>query len=215
MSIGKNGVWKGKEFSNYSYRSIISPQVIQEPDGSMWLQIYRLNNPTTNGYFKNTDTFINGVYLDENRWFNINACNAFSKWELLVKQKATETIATESKYRWIQSVNPMIATHAEVATDKITYITTSGYSTHTYGGMYKKNSACYLSQHVPNQPGWWWGGIGPWQLNGSSIPAWAGVSVTTGYTEVYIRIDNDSLSPTDKAKIFNNQDTIGLEFIEI
>lgn len=215
MSLSKTGVWKGREFSNYSYCSIISPQVIQEPDGSIWLQIYRLNNPTTNGYFSKTDTFVNGVYLDENRWFNINACDAFSKWELLVKQKATETTVTESKYRWIQTVNPMIATHAEVATDKITYITTSGYSTHTYGGMYKKNSSCYLSQHVPDQPGWWWGVIGPWQLNDSSIPAWAGVSVTTGYTEVYIRIDNNSLSPTDKAKIFNNQDTIGLEFIEI
>jgi hypothetical protein len=41
------------------------------------------------------------------------------------------------------------------------------------------------------------------------------VSVTTGYTEVYIRIDNDSLITTDIAKIFDNQDTIANNFIEI
>ena len=112
MSINKQGVWKGNNFLNYAYRTIISPNIIQEPDGSVWLQVFHHNNPANN-LFTSTDTFTIGVYKDENKWFNFNLCNICSKWEILVKQKPTST-GTEVKYRWIQTANPMTCAFADV-----------------------------------------------------------------------------------------------------
>ena len=214
MSIGKNGVWTGKEFSNYSFRTIIPPITIQEPDGSVWLQIFHHNNPA-NSFFTSTDTFAIGVYRDSDRWFNLNACNVFTKWEFLAKQRLTNT-STEIKYRWIQSANPMICAFGDVDAADITQVTTTGYTTmgSTQGGIYKKNGATYISQNNGTSSSWW-GAIGAWQQHQGGIPAMNGQVVTTGYLDVYIRIDNDSLSGTDKAKIFNNQDTIANSFIEI
>jgi len=45
----------------------------------------------------------------------------------MVKQKTTVD-ATETKWRWIQNINPMIATWDDVKPGTITFVTT-GYST--------------------------------------------------------------------------------------
>ena len=214
MSISKNGVWKGKEFSNYSYRTIISPQVIQEPDGSIWLQILHHNNPTAYKFASN-NTFSIGVYLDTNRWAQFNFLTQTTKWELLVKQKPTNT-GTEQKFRWIQTINPLTATFDETKAANVTFNTTTGYSTpeSTYGGAYyNNNSSAYLVCNN-GKNGDWFGAWGCWNTWKEGIPGYNSVAITSGYVDVFIRIDNDSLSTTDKAKIFNNQDTIGLEFIE-
>ena len=214
MSIKENGIWTGKQFLNYSYRTIISPVTIQEPDGSIWLQIFHHNDPANN-LFEQTDTFINGVYKNSDLWFNINACNSFTEWELLVKQKPTSS-GNESKYRWIQMVNPMTCAFADVDVADITTVTTAGYSTmgSYMGGLYKKTSSTYLCQNNANS-GNWWGAVGAWSAYNGGIPGWNGTTVTSGYVDVFIRIDNDSLITTDIAKIFDNQDTIANDFIEI
>jgi len=214
MSVNKNGVWSGNEFSNYSFRTVISPITIQEPDGSVWLQIFHHNNPASN-LFAQTDTFTLGVYKNENTWFNFNACNVATKWELLIKQKSTSS-GTEVKYRWIQTANPMTCTFGDVDVADITPITTSGYSAmgSSQGGLYKKVSSTYLCQNNANS-GNWWGAVGSWTNYNSGIPAINGVTVTSGYLDIYLRIDNNSLSITNKAKIFNNQDVIANDFIEI
>lgn len=214
MSIYKNGVWGAKEFSNYSFRTIISPVVIQEPDGSIWLQILHNNNPTDNK-FSSTDDFVNGVYIDINRWAQFNILNICTKWELLVKQKKLST-DNESKWRWIQNVNPMIATFDQTKSANVTKITTIGYSSSSYGGAYYNNMAnSYLVCNNGNN-GNWFGAWGCWTAHQGGIPAYDGGAVKDGYVDVYIRIDNNSLSTiTDKAKIFNNQDTIANSFIEI
>lgn len=214
MSINKTGVWTGKEFSNYSFRTIIPPVTIQEPDGSVWLQILHHNNPTSYK-FANSDTFAIGVYKDENRWFNINACNAATKWEILLKQKTTSS-ATEQKFRWIQTANPMAATFDQTKAANTTFITTTGYTTpgSSQGGAYYSNGNTYLVCNNGTN-GNWYGAWGCWNAYNGGIPGFNGTTVTTGSVDVFLRIDNDSLSVTDKAKIFNNQDTIGNEFIEI
>ena len=214
MSINKQGVWKGNNFLNYAYRTIISPNIIQEPDGSVWLQVFHHNNPANN-LFTSTDTFTIGVYKDENKWFNFNLCNICSKWEILVKQKPIST-GTEVKYRWIQTANPMICAFADVDAADITKITTSGYTAmgSAQGGLYKKVSSTYLCQNNA-QSGNWWGAVGAWTNHQGGIPGINGIVVTSGYLDIYIRIDNDSLITTNKAKIFNNQDTIANNFIEI
>jgi len=74
------------------------------------LHIYHHNNPSL-GSFASTNDFERGVYIDDNRWFNVNVCNYLDKWELMVKGKFTNT-SDEWKVRWVQSVNPMIATYA-------------------------------------------------------------------------------------------------------
>ena len=78
MSIYKNGIWKTTNLDNYFLQFLTTPNIITEPDGSIWLQVFHHNNPATNGIFSSTDTFATGVYLDENKWFNVNLCNQFN-----------------------------------------------------------------------------------------------------------------------------------------
>lgn len=55
-----------------------------EPDGSKWVHILHHNNPSKN-LFSSDDNFINGVYKNENLWFNFQICNKItSNWEILV-----------------------------------------------------------------------------------------------------------------------------------
>ena len=213
MSIGKNGVWKENNFSNFSYRTIITPQVIQEPDGSTWLQVLHHNNPTSN-LFSSTDTFSLGVYKNSDMWAQFNIFNVCSKWEILLKQKDTET-STEMKFRWVQSVNPNIATFDQTKAANVTKNTSAGYTTNTYGGLYYNNgSNAYLVGNNGNN-GNWYGALGCWKAFQGGIPSFNNTVITTGYTNVYVRIDNDSLSVTDKMKIFNNQNIIANNFTEI
>lgn len=215
MSIKENGIWAGNQFSNYSYRTITSPIVIQEPDGSIWLQILHHNSPSGN-LFSSSDTFSIGVYKDANRWAQFNILSQCSKWELLIKQKGAST-DTEQKFRWIQTVNPLTATFNDTKRANITLVTTTGYSTpgSSYGGAYYNNGSQSYIVCNNNTSGNWYGAWGCWNTWNNGIPGYNSVAITTGYLDVFIRIDNDSLITTDIAKIFNNQDTIANDFIEI
>ena len=159
-----------------------------EPDGSAWVRIFHHSNPASK-LFASGNTFANSVYIDADRWFNFQVCNDVSTWEFMIKQKAESTTATESKYRWIQTKNPMTAVFADVASASITKVTTSGYSSFSHGGLYKIQSNTYLCTNNGTN-GNWWGAVGAWTNHQSGIPAWAGVIVKTGYEDVYLRIDN-------------------------
>lgn len=167
--------------------------IITESDGSKWVQLFHHNNPT-GGLFSLTDTFATGVYKDTNKWFNMNLCNKFNKWEILFKQKTTSD-GTEEKYRWIQTVNPMIATFDQTKAANVTFITTEGYTTpgSSYGGLWYKNASTYLSANN-NASSNWYGAVGSWTAWNSGTPGYNGKTVTSGYMDVYLRIDNDSIS---------------------
>ncbi len=214
MSITKTGTWTNQQITNYFLQYIKYPTYITEPDGSQWLHICHHNDPAT-ARFNSTDTFASGVYLDENRWFNVNLCNNFSKWEIMIKQKTTVE-ATEQKFRWIQTVNPMIATFNDTVAENTTFITTTGYTTpnSTYGGMYKNSGSSYLVCNN-SKSGNWYGAIGCYTLYNGGIPGYNGTTITTGYTDVYIRVDNDSLNLEKMAKIRNTQELVFHDFIEI
>ena len=55
------------------YNSHIN-EIHVEPDGSRWEHIFHHNNPAAN-LFASTDDFANGVYKNENLWFNFQICN--------------------------------------------------------------------------------------------------------------------------------------------
>ena len=211
--ITKTGILEGNlmgesEFSHYlKYDS----NIYIEPDGSAWVKIYHHNNPK-GGSFSSTNDFVNGVYIDENRWFNVNVCNYIDKWELMVKGKYTAE-DNEWKIRWIQNVNPMTATFAEVAVANITKITNSGgelygSSPSAWGGLYAKKGSAYLTANNGTN-GNWWGAVGSYSVYQNGIPGWgtSGTITTTGFNDLYVRIDNVDFNTVNasntKNKVWN------------
>lgn len=165
----------------------------RESDGSIWIRVFHHNNPS-GGLFASTDNFNAPLYKDANRWFNCQLFNQITngKWELMVKQALTSS-ATETKYRWIQTVNPYTATFAQTSKDNVTKITTSGYSTNANaGGMYKMNSNTFFVINNSSS-GNWFGAIGSWTAHQSGIPSYPNTVVTSGYFDLYLRLDSSNI----------------------
>ena len=184
--ITKQGIIKVEQFSEY----LISPYdntIKIEPDGSLWTHIFHHNAPASN-LFASTDDFTKALYKNENLWFDFSFCNNIDKWELLVIQASTIN-AVEKKIRWIQQYNPMTATFDNVAKANITYITGSEYSTSTWGGLYHKGGNTYLCANNGTN-GNWWGATGCWTAYQGGLPAFFGEICSTGYYDIYLRIDN-------------------------
>ena len=165
-----------------------------EPDGSLWTHIFHHNNPAS-ARFNSTDSFATGVYLDTNRWYDVEQlCNLTTKWEFMLKEKLTST-SIENKYRWIQTVNPNTATWNDVKPDStnITRITTSGYNTNTSsGGMWRYNSNTRMVLANSSSSNWY-GAIGAWTNYSNAIPGrydGTDAKCSTGYEDLYLRIDN-------------------------
>lgn len=210
--IYKAGITQGQEISEIDGMSNLKydSNIYIEPDGSAWVRIFHHNNPTSYK-FVSGDTFTTGVYKDENRWFNFDLCNYTDKWEFIVKSKATPD-ATEYKYRWIQTKNPLTATFADVAAANVTKITTTGYTSYSWGGLYKINSSTFLCTNNGTN-GNWWGAVGAWNAHQGGIPGWTTV-ITTGYEDVYLRIDNITTTMPTIAKSTKNNIWIGHNLIE-
>lgn len=187
--LHKTGVLDGliNEFPYCPY----DQQIYVEPDGSAWIRIYHHNNPAA-AVFASSDSFTTSVYKDEDRWFYVSLCNLVDKWELMVKSKYT-TSSTEIKRRWVQTINPMTATFAQVAAANITENTDTGYSHSTWGGLYHIGSSTYLCANNGTN-GNWWGAVGAWSQHQGGIPGWLGTPTTTGYNDLYLRIDNVQFS---------------------
>lgn len=173
------------------------PVIYTESDGSKWIHIFHVSNPTANK-FANTDTFSTSVYRDANRWFNVACCNYVERWELMVKQKVESTTATESVFRWVQNANPMTAAYADVTAAKITKNTSTGYINFTQGGLYYKHSNVEIAQATSSSSSWW-GGIGAWTAYNGGIPGFSAANgvndtetVKTGYIDLYLRIDTNA-----------------------
>ena len=195
MSFYKNGIVTTPKLSNGDINPYDTAIYI-EPDNTGWVRIIHHNNPTSNK-FASTDSFTTSVYRSADMWFNgsILNLNTSGKWELMIKQATTST-ATETKYRFIQTNNPMTATYAQTTHANVTINTTSGYSTNSsYGGIYYNGgSNAYLVTNNANS-GNWYGALGCWTAYGGGIPGIFGATITTGYIDVYYRID-DTLAKT-------------------
>ena len=203
MSITKQGIITSSQFTEF-ISNTYDTNVYIEPDGSAWIRIVHHNHPDTSR-FASDASFGTQVYVSADVWFNAALCNYLSgTWELMVKQMTTSG-GTEAKYRWIQSVNPMTTGQFEATkAANVTKITTSGYSNpSSYGGCYILNSNnTYLCCNNGTN-GNWFGAFGCKVLYQGGLPGYAGVIVTTGYLDLYLRIDSKSnLSQTSIDKNF-------------
>ena len=204
LSINKNGIITTDLFTEFIANTFDTNYYV-EPDGSMWIRIFHHNNPA-NARFAQTDTFTTQVYKDADRWFNVKLCDLLSgPWELMIKQKTTSD-ATEVKYRWIQSTTPMGGTFDTTKAANVTKITTSGYSNNTNaGGAYVFNSSTYIVINNSTS-GNWFGAIGSWGTYQNGIPGYPNSAITTGYMDLYLRIDN--------AKANLNKTSFGKNYIQ-
>lgn len=175
-----------------------------EPDGTVWIRIFHHNNPG-GGVFSSTDSFASGVYKDANRWYDIegilksicsqrvyNGPRFFMPdgYEFMIKQKTTSS-AQEAKYRWVQYDNPLSASWNDVQPNYVTRITTAGYTDGSYGGLYLNTGSQSTRFIIANSNSSnWYGAIGCWTNYQNGIPGYPNTVVTTGYMDLYIRIDS-------------------------
>ena len=191
MSFNKSGVVSDNCFAP----SIISKydrNYYMEPDGSIWIRIFHHGNPANGNLFSTSDSFTTSVYKDSNRWFQVSIVNKISgTWELMIKQKQTSS-SREEKYRWTQKTNPMSGSYSDVSpsSSNIVRNTSSGYTVNTAsGGMYKLNGSSYLV--IANTSnGNWYGAVGSFSAYGGGIPGFPNTAITTGYMDLYLRIDS-------------------------
>lgn len=192
MNVKKNNIIIANTFveANNIIQNLCDSNIYVEPDGSLWTRIVHHNNPSVN-IFASTDPFDYMVYKSEDLWFNAALCNSVSgPWEMMVKEKQTST-SDELKYRWIQPTNPMTPNYfEETKIANIVRIIISGYNTSvSYGGAFILNNNTYLCCNNGNS-GNWYGAFGAWTRWNSGIPGYATSAITTGYMDLYLRIDN-------------------------
>lgn len=209
VSLGKNGIYKGIP-NEFALLCQYDTNIYEESDGSLWVRITHHNNPASK-LFDSTDNFNDGVYKDEDRWAHCGLCNKLSSFEFMVKQKNSDT-SEECKYRWIQKHNPLTAVYEDVAPNSgnITHINTSDYLSSDYGGVYHSggNSFFIIANKIKGN---WFGAIGCWTAYQGGIPGYPESVVTTGYIDLYVRIDNQ---PNDMFSI-TSKGLLASQFIEI
>ena len=185
-----------------------------EPDGSKWVHIFHHNAPTENGLFSTTDTFATGVYLDANRWYDIEQfVSHMSIYEFMVKQKRAST-SDEEKYRWIQTVSPLTAAYADVSpsSGNITFNTSSEYESSSYGGMLYGTGANTRMRIANATSSNWYGAMGAVIYSSDNLPGYPKTMISTGYLDLYARIDN---LPSLPAKIIKDHGFYGNNLIKM
>ena len=162
-----------------------------EPDGSRWVRIFHHNNPSSYGVFvHHSDAEWNaGVYATEHKWFDLGILDDISgTWELMVKQISTSSTA-EQKWRWTQNYNPLTTTSWTTAQPgTVTINTSSGYQPSSMGGLWKMNSSSRMNIANTTSSNWF-GAIGSWTVYNNGFPGYPNTTITTGYLDLYVRVD--------------------------
>lgn len=177
MKFNKNGIITSHNLKEYHV----------EPDGSVWEQCLFHNNPTVN-LFSSSDSFSKGVYKSDEVWFDFNRCKELTKFEFLYIQQPTKG-DTFTKYRWVQSKSPFVATYNDVSPSSVTRVTTSGYTDGGNGGLYHSGSGNTYFVVADSYEGNWWGATGCWTAYQGGIPGYPQIVVTTGSIRVFVRVD--------------------------
>ena len=214
IQINKNGVTRGDIIE--IPRLLYDNNIYVEPDGSLWVHLFHHNAPATNGYFTDVtnEQFEHSICLNEHKWFNMEVCNYVNKWEILtVRRYSSENDFVRN--RWIQPINPMIATYEDVKWDNLTlYGTAEGYNTYTsnspsnYSGYwhYTANQNSYLASSYSSttyfgalgQRVAWNGGVASFNNNKSAN------AIKSGSIDVYLRIDNVKFLNYNQSSISKN-----------
>lgn len=193
--IQNNGVFEAEYVSELCPDLKYDKNVYVEPDGSKWVRIAHHADPTTSGLFSWSDDFSHGVYYNENKWYDIEqTVKRISVYEFMVKQKPTIN-DTEQKYRWIQTANPLTATWDDVKAANVTKITTSGYSNNSAAGGLLQASGSTRTRIANASSSNWFGAFGSCTVYSTNkIPGYPNSDISTGYMDLYARIDNNNLN---------------------
>ena len=193
--IQNNGVFEAEYVSELCPDLKYDKNVYVEPDGSKWVRIAHHADPTTSGLFSWSDDFSHGVYYNENKWYDIEqTVKRISVYEFMVKQKPTIN-DTEQKYRWIQTANPLTATWDDVKAANVTKITTSGYSNNSAAGGLLQASGSTRTRIANASSSNWFGAFGSCTVYSTNkIPGYPNSDISTGYMDLYVRIDNNNLN---------------------
>ena len=210
-AITNNGQVTGHNIAEFCPNLHYDRNVYVEPDGSKWIHIAHHNNPNGGVFASSSLAWNKGVYENEDRWYDVEQTMGQAKtYEFMVKQATTNT-ATEVKYRWIQTESLLTATYTTVKPADVTRITTTGYTDGGFGGVYIKNGnarLCIANSTSSN----WYGAIGCWTVYQSGIPGYPNTVITTGYIDLYFRIDN---FPNTGAKILKDIGFSANNFVEM
>ena len=208
QEITKQGQIKGQNLLE-TYLPLYDKNIYTEPDGSTWIHIFHHNNPANSKFNETTLDWTTGKYLDTDRWYDVDQAIYYtlSPYEFMVKQKTTSS-AAETKYRWVQTVNPLTAVWADVKPGTVTFNTSSGYTSSSHGGMYLLKSSSLHMCIANSNSGNWYGGIGVATAYSGGIPGYPNTTVTTGYVDLYMRVYNGT-------KIIKNVGISSTEFIEL
>ena len=115
---------------------------------------------------------------------------------------------------WIHTCrqNPMSGSWSDVqpTSSNIIRNTSSGYINNSMGGIYKHNSNTYLViANVYNSN--WFGAFGAWTNHNGGTPGFPNTTITTGYMDLYLRVDSVSNTKVSKNKV----GFIAKDFIEL
>ena len=107
----------------------------------------------------------------------------------------------------------MVAVYEDVTANNITRSTSSEYTASTYGGIYALKSNTYIVA-VNGTKGNWFGAIGCWNIWSGGLPGINGYAITTGYIDLYLRVDNLGPQDIDHAKITKYGFSLGKSLTE-
>lgn len=177
-------------YEGFSKLRKYDPEIYIEPDNSTWVRISHHDRPSTYK-FASGDDFLHGIKKNSgNTWLYSDVLNYVNKYEFLVKQAGVMD-GTEQKLRWSQKANPLTATYEDVnpGNSNVTWNTSSGYTSSSYGGIYVLRTNTYFCA-TNGTKGNWFGAVGGWGTWNNGIPGWNSTAITTGYLDLYLRIDN-------------------------
>lgn len=177
--------------------------IYEEPDDSKWIRIFHHNNPASYLFSSSDSMSTDIVYKDANRWGNTILYETIRKtdgrFEFMIKQQLTSG-GTVYKYRWIQEYSPSMG-FSYTTNNYVEKNISSGYTNPAdkYGGLL--TTTLYTTRHsyfVCNDgtDGDWWGALGAWDASNGGIPGYNSQIITTGFLDLYYRIDDAELYST-------------------
>ena len=208
--LTKSGILKSFNFYENGYLEYLhyDKTIYTESDGSTWVHVFHHNNPASTLFNNSDKDWLQGKYISEDAWYDLEPIvSNLVNYEFLYRQKTTSS-GSISSYRWIQTIDPMIAKWTDVSPSSGNIIfNTNGYTTSSMGGMYLRKSSdqhmCIANTNSSN----WYGGIGISTAYQGGIPGYPNTTVTSGCIDLYVRI----YLPT---KIIKDKGISTLQFIE-
>ncbi len=190
VTPGTTNISKTIQYLSQNWYSGQDNTIYTEPDGSQWYHISHDNNPASYSLSLSNWNDVSSQYISSDKWLSTKYDRYLDRHEYLIKQAETSG-GTESKWRWSQPKSLCRSAYAHAAVAEITKNTDSGYASWeaNHGGLYASGHNCVYQQNNGTF-GNTWGRICAYKRYNNGNAGFNGVTVTTGYTDLYVRIDN-------------------------